>query len=645
MGLNNFTGRSDDDDSNQSGPPGGLPPGTVGHMPPPQGGRDDDLIDELLINYNDKFASAEPTLFRDELIERSLAVLIGKAKPNALLVGPAGVGKTKIVEDIARRIVAGDTLIPDQLKDHTIYELPISNLIAGSSLVGALEEKVKTVVEFASDRKNKAILFMDEIHQVVGGAGGGKDSTYSKIAQIFKPAMARGDIQVIGATTTQEARSLDSDPAFRRRFSRLVVDEITPEQTVEVLGSVRAGFIAHYKHQVTVSDDVLASVVRVADENSHAGSHRPDNAITLLDRAMADRVLEQKRLIVAAIADDDDDTAQILQAVPHLPLTENRVYDVARRMLTGTTTQHTVAVAELETAMKTTLCGQDSVLDELVDRVARESLEIYPRSTPMAWMFAGASGVGKTEAAKILADKVTGQEPIVLNMTEYHHASAISRIIGAPPGYVGSDSNAELPFDSLESNPRRVILLDEFEKADRAVQRLFLQALDEGKLSTSQGREIDFSKAIIIATTNAAREQLDGRTTGFQVDDAPQTVSRKSLNTALAQHFDAELLGRFSLVVGFNPITEATYREILASVYRAQRARIVDTKPRLASALPTDLPDDVATELTEDTFVLSQGARPAARAVRTWIEDQLLTSPAMPVTAPAASVAMSPQVS
>lgn len=614
MGLNNFT--TPGNNTNASGP--GQPGLPAGMFPGPGQGADD-VVDDLLVNYNQRFATADPTLFRDKVIELTIAALIGKTKPNALLVGPAGVGKTKIVEDIARRIAVGDTLIPAQLKDYTIYELPISNLIAGSAIVGMIEEKVKAVVDFVSDPKNKAILFMDEIHQAVGGAGGGRDSTYSKIAQILKPPMARGDMRVIGATTTQEARALDDDPAFRRRFSRLVVDELSPSQTVTVLHTVRTSLMAHYKQQITISDDVLECVVRVADENAHAGAHRPDTAITLLDRAMAERVIEQQSLITKALNQGDTVGAQALQAITQYPLTSGRVTDVARRMLTGTTVRKSVDVHDLAANLTDVIKGQDNVLDQLVEIIRREELGLFPRTTPIAWMFAGASGVGKTQTAKILAQQVTGQDPIVLNMTEYHHESSISRIIGAPPGYVGSTSNAELPFDSLESNPYRVILLDEFEKADRAVQRLFLQALDEGRLATSQGKTIDFSRSILIATTNAARESLEGSHIGFGAES--RTISTRSLTVALKSFFDAELLGRFSLVVGFNPINETTFGQIIETDYAAQRERIVTANPRLAQILPDRIPVDDVAGLVEQNFVASLGARPAGRAVRTWIED------------------------
>ncbi|MFJ5740068.1 AAA family ATPase [Streptomyces microflavus] len=622
MGLSNFTPGGSDDDKG-SGGGGSFPPQLPSAGLTSSGGSADD-VKELLVDYNEKFKNADPTMFRDTLIGQVLSVVISKTKPNALLVGSAGVGKTKIVEDIARRIALGDALIPDQLRDYTIYELPITNIIAGTGIVGSLEEKVKAIVEFASDPKNKVILFMDEIHQITGGSGSHGDAAGRKISQILKPALARGDMSVIGATTSTESRAFDEDPAFARRFTRLIVDELSMKQTLDVMATVRPGLLAHYRYQIGVSDDVLASVVQIAEANSRAGQHRPDNAITLLDRAMADRVLEQKKLIVQAENAGDTTLAQTLRSIPQVPLTNTRVLDVAKRLMTGNAQRQDLDVAALSATLTSCLLGQDEVLAKLTDRLAREELDLFPTKTPIVWLFAGASGVGKTEAAKIIAEKTTGTEPIILNMTEYHSAWSTSKIIGAPPGYVGSDSNQELPFDTLESNPHRVILLDEFEKADKAVQRLFLSAFDEGYIRNAHGKMLDFSKALVICTTNAARDSLDGKMIGF--GNNPKTVSNQSLNKALEQFFDAELLGRLSLVVGFNPIDRATYRQIMAADYERQRERIAVAKPRLAQVLPAAMPDDELRAIEETTFVDSQGARPARKAVRTWIEDSLLAA-------------------
>ncbi|MFK0244557.1 AAA family ATPase [Amycolatopsis azurea] len=616
MALSNFTSGGSDDRH----PNGGAPPGLPTAGPPPTDA-DDDIVDDLLVNYNQKFAQAEPTLFRDTLIEQVLSVLISKNKPNVLLTGSAGVGKTRAVEDIARRIALGDTLIPDQLKTHTIYELPIAHILAGSGLVGSLEAKIKAVVEFAADPKNKAILFIDEIHQISGGTSSHSDPVGRKISQILKPALARGDISVIGATTSTEARALDEDPAFARRFTPLIVDELSVEQTKAVLATVRPGLVAHYHHQIAVTDDVLADTVAIAEANSRAGQHRPDTAITLLDRAMADRVLEQKKLLVQAQNDGDTALVQVLQAAGQVHLTKARVLDVARRLMTGNAQRPDFDAVTLRATLLDRLRGQDDVLAQLTDHLAREELGLFPTMTPMTWLLAGASGVGKSETAKVIAQQWTGSEPIILNMTEYHSSWSTSGIIGSPPGYLGSDSNQELPFDTLESNPHRVILLDEFEKADKAVQRLFLSAFDEGYIRNAHGKVLDFSKALIICTTNAARESLAANPIGFSPGRSP--APPKSLTRALTGFFDAELLGRFSLIVGFNPIDEEAYRLIMAAEYVRQRERIMTAKPRLASALPAIMPEDELHALAKSSYVDSQGARPAGRAVRTWIEDRL----------------------
>lgn len=626
MGLNNFTLDSEDDKNS-----GTLPPGIPPMAAPASGGsQSGDAVTELLIDYNQKFKNADKTMFRDALIEQVLSVLISKNKPNVLLKGSAGVGKTRIVEDIARRIAIGDTLIPDVLKNYTVYELSITSLVAGSGIVGQLEEKVQAVIDFASDPANKAVLFIDEIHQITGGSSSHTDSMLRKVSQVLKPALARGDMRVIGATTSAESRAFDDDPAFARRFTPLIVDEVTPEQTLAVLGTVRPGMLAHYRHQITVSDEVLAETVKIAETHSRAGQHRPDSAITLLDRAMADRVLEQNRLIVAAEAAGDTTLVTALRSIPQVPLTPTRVLDVAKRLMTGNARRPDFDVQALRTSLLGRLHGQDDVLDKLVDRLAREELDLFPSATPITWMFAGASGVGKTETAKIIAEQMTGMTPIILNMTEFHTPSDTAKIVGAPPGYLGSDSNQELPFDVLESNPHRVILLDEFEKADKAVQRLFLSAFDEGYIRNSHGKLIDFSKALIICTTNAAREALSRKSMGFGPATTPVSHKNltKELTRELTQFFDAELLGRFSLVVGFNAIGEEAYREILVADYTRQRERILEAKPRLAPVLPASMPEDEVRTIAETTYVDSQGARPAGKAVRAWIEDRLLAAPA-----------------
>lgn len=625
MGLSNFTTDDDDDDQNSSGPGG---PGSGGPPPPSMAGAlQSNDVEDMLINYNKRFKSADPARFRDAVIAQTTSVLISKNKPNPLLVGPAGVGKTRIVEDIARRIATDDPLVPDQLKGWTIYELPLSNLVAGAGMVGQLEQRLTELVDFVSDKKKKAILFIDEIHQIASG-GGSKDPVYDKVAQILKPALARGDFRLIGATTTNEAKRLDEDPALARRFSRLIVDELTREQTYQVLLGARASLLGHYNHKVSVSDDVLHEAVIIADENSKTSQHRPDNALTLLDRTMADAVVHHNEQIARAQKAGDQTTLQALQSIPTIKIRGSKLMTVAKKLMTGVAEKHDFSVEEVISAFSK-IRGQDEVLDDVVDIISRDQLTVFPRTKPLASMFAGPSGVGKTETAKIIAEAVTGQKPIILSMAEYSEPHTVASIIGSPPGYVGSVSAggaAEKPFDPLESNPHRVIVLDEFEKAHDKVKQIFLGAFDEGVLKTAEGTDVDFSKAIVIATTNAARDATSKPMTGFTPASAQnQRISQQDLVRMLKDHFAPELLGRFTQIVAFNKLERDTYGEILHAAYQRERARILTEAPKQGRRIP-DLDDDALRCAVAESYLPEQGARPAEAKARRLIEDALLSA-------------------
>jgi len=632
MGLTDFT-NSNDDDTNAGGGGGGGP--TIPGLPsfPGMTGVTGDLDDikEMLIDYNERFKNATPALFRDALVAQTISVLIGKSKPNPLLLGPAGVGKTRIAEEIARLIANQSALVPSQLSKSTVFELPLSNLVAGAGVVGQLEQRLAQLVDFASDKANDAILFIDEIHLLQDS----RDPVYKKVAQILKPALARGDMRVIGATTMNEAKSFDDDPAFQRRFSRLVVDELTREQTVEVLLAARASYVAHYKNKVTISDDVLTKLAVIADENSRASSHRPDNALTLLDRAMADSVVAQNTAIAQATAVNNSVAVQALQGLGTIKLSEAKLRSVAVRLMTGLATKEpfdeTRVLAELDR-----IKGQADIVDDLIDALRRDDLGAFPRTRPLAWMFAGPSGVGKTEVAKIIAKELTNQPPIMLNMGEYHAEHDASRLIGAGPGYVGSDSDKELPFDTLESNPYRVILLDEIEKAHKVIHRLFLTALDEGWMRMANGKVVDFSKTIIIATTNAAREAMGKNPTGFSISAQPHRLSRQDLTKELQREFDAEFLGRFSKLIAFSSLPKETYKEILVASYTRERARIAESDPVTAALIPEPIDPDVLDQTVTETYLVDQGARPAEQAARRLIEDAVIAAryPTAAVAAP-----------
>lgn len=597
---------------NGTGLPGSN--GTHGLGKNPFGDPDDDIDPkEYLINYNAKYLKSNPIMFRDTIIQQVLSCLIGKFKPNVIITGAAGVGKTKIVEDIARRIAIKDSLIPSQLLDYTIWELPLTNIVAGSGIVGDIEAKTKAILNFASDPNNKAILFIDEIHMLMS-----ENQTYDKIAQIMKPALARGDIKVIGATTLQESQSLLNDPAFSRRFSRLIVDELSQDQTIDILKQISVSLFTHYNNRIAINDKIINETVKIADQYRTIGAHRPDNAITLLDRAMADAYVKRQVLETNAKAANDQATLNILAASPTISLSHGQLKNTALSLITGNNKKSSTDTNQLRNNMQL-IKGQDDVIDFLIDTIDRDNLNLYPRVKPLTLLFAGDSGVGKSEVVKILANSITGIAPIILNMTEYNNPASINRIIGSPVGYVGSDSKTELPFDMLESNPYQVILLDEFEKSDKAVQRLFMSAFDEGYIKTAKGKIVDFSKSIIIATTNAGHTNKSD-SIGFALDKQNDNIATIS---DLSAFFDVELLNRFTRVLNFHPITESLFDEILIDTYH-RNAISIKADHSAYQFLPDDLPDDDKIKLHKDNFAKEFGARPIKRAVQKYIEDIIL---------------------
>ncbi len=559
------------------------------------GGMEDDREEVIsrLINYNEKFRDSIPVLHRDSVIEQSIAVLIAMIKANALLVGPAGGGKTAVVEELARRIA--NHLIPE-LEGFTIYELPLSSLLAGSGLLGQLENKICGVIDFCSDPEQKAILFIDEIHQLVCD----KDSSYSKIAQQLKPALSRGGFKMIGATTLQESQRFMEDPAFNRRFTRIIVDELSREQTLDILRSLKEPLLTHYHKDVDISDDILNDIARIADNYHKPGSHRPDSAITLFDRALASIVIKSR-----------DSSSCVLD--------KEHVIDTARRIASGNSTGNDFNEEDLTTALSP-VRGQEHIIREIKKLLHFRQSDLFNDSRPVTIMFVGSSGVGKSHTARLLSKYLTGSSPICLNMTEFNSSSSINRIIGSAVGYAGSDSSAEFPFDILESNPYQVILLDEFEKADKSVQRLFMSVFDEGVMKNAKGKEIDFSKSVIIATTNAEHNSV-AREIGFNVRNINDGKTKEQEIADLSKWFDIELLNRFSRILTFNILNENDFTEIVSDIYSNEKRRIEAEHP--SYHLEDRIPDSVMDDLVHRHFSMHLGARHASQAVQEYIILQL----------------------
>lgn len=592
---------------------------------------DDETMGGMLINYNEmakdgKFSEA---LFRDLQILQVVSVLSSKKKPNALLIGEAGVGKTQIVEEITRRLVNKDPIVTTMLGSKTrIYELSLNNIVSGASFVGQLEQKVKEVIEFAKDPSNNVILFIDEIHQIAGS--GESNQTYSKIAQQLKPALGRGALRVIGATTTSEATSFMADPAFSRRWSEVQAPELSPEQTAQIVLNVRDDFQKH--HNVILHDSMIDDLVAIGDEFKAYGSHRPDSSITLLDKAMADARIRRVQLLEDAKTNPA--LKHVIAAIPRPVLTIDQIQQSALSLLTGDEKMYEQNTAELEDTLDKKIIGQDKAKDAVVDAVKRLGLRLVKRERPVSFLFAGPSGTGKTEIAKQIAEAIYGSTDrlIYINMSEYSHPSTLNRLVGSPAGYIGSDSKRELPFDTLQNNPYQVVLLDEFEKAHPDVQQFFMQALDEGIVKSNRNKDIDFRRSIVIATTNAGAIDMGKPGVGFNFSVEPKQHSNNDIIKMLSANFAPELLNRFEKLIPFAPITKEQYVQILGVKYnkivaeaQANRKDLIFNPLEIDAA--TALVSDKLQALAEQSFTPASNGRPAERTIREFIEKTLLDDP------------------
>ncbi|WP_078598666.1 AAA family ATPase [Evansella clarkii] len=590
-------------------------------------GQDDGEID-LLVNYNElaKKGHFSEALFRDAQIMQVLSVLASKKKPNAILTGDSGVGKTQIVEEIARRLVNDDPIVNSMLKGITLYELPLGKIVSGSSFVGQLEEKIYQVIDFAQNPKNKAIIFIDEIHQIMGSES---NPTYNKLAQILKPALGRGHLRVIGATTTQEAVTFLSDPAFSRRWSDVQVPELSPEQTAEIVLNIRDAFQKH--HNVILPDNVIEHAVAIGDEFKQYGSHRPDSTITLIDKAMADARI--KRVKLKEEAKVNPHLQHIIAAQPRPIVGVKQLKQSALSLLTGDEKMFEQNADLLENALDDRIIGQETAKTAVIDAVKRLGLRLTKRKRPVSFLFAGPSGTGKTEIAKQITEAVFGSKErmVYINMSEFSNPASMTRIIGSSAGYVGSDSKQELPFDTLENNPYQVVLLDEFEKAHTEVQRFFMQALDEGVVKTNRNKEIDFSRTIIIATTNAGVIDMSKRSLGFVQEEAPKR-SNEDIIRILQSSFDTELLNRFEKLIAFTPIQKEDYTKILAVKYNQLIEEAQANRKDLLFApshidIDQAVSNDKLCELAEQSYTPASNGRPAERTIREYIENTILDNP------------------
>ena len=599
----------------------------------------------------------DPVIGRRVEMERVMQVLSRRTKNNPVLIGEPGVGKTAVVEGLAQAIVHGD--VPETIKDKQIYSLDMGSLVAGSRYRGDFEERLKKVLKEIRTRGD-IILFIDEIHTLVG-AGAAEGSIDA--AQMLKPMLARGELQTIGATTNDEYRKyIEKDAALERRFQPVKVEEPSVDETVEILKGLRDRYEAH--HRVIITDDAIRAAAELADRYI-SDRFLPDKAIDLVDEAGArlrirrmtappelreldEKIAEVRRNKEAAIDDQDFEKAASLRDEESKLAEQRKAKEEAWKggesdeiaevgdqeiaevlaMSTGIpvvrlTQAETAKLLKMEDELHKRVIGQDEAVKALAQSIRRTRSGLKDPNRPGgSFIFAGPTGVGKTELAKALAEFLFGDEDalIQLDMSEFSEKHTASRLFGAPPGYVGYDEGGQLT-EKVRRKPFSVVLFDEVEKAHPDIFNSLLQILEEGRLTDSQGRKVDFKNTVIIMTTNLGTRDINkGVLTGFQTaDNSTHDYGRMKSKVAeeLKQHFRPEFLNRVDDTIVFPPLT------------KPEIARIVDlmiaklAKRMEAQDMRLQLTDEARELLADVGFDPVLGARPLRRAIQREIEDAL----------------------
>jgi ATP-dependent Clp protease ATP-binding subunit ClpC len=616
----------------------------------------------------------DPVIGRAKEIETLVEVLARRKKNNPVLIGEPGVGKTAIVEGLAQRMVSGD--VPETLRDKRLVELNVNSLVAGSKYRGEFEERVKEVMDEIAAHKDGLVLFIDEVHTIVGaGQGGGEGGL--DIANVFKPPMARGELNLIGATTLSEYQKyIEKDAALERRFQPVLVDEPTVEQTIRILRGLRDRLEAH--HKVTILDEAFVAAAQLSDRYV-TGRFLPDKAVDLVDQAAArvhlsstsrpaeileleSELAQLKREQDYAASRKQFDRAKLLGGQFGMRQAELENATEAWKLHIGSSTAEVGAtqIAEivakltgipvseltevekdkllkLEARLHRRVIGQEEAIGAVSDAVRRSRAGLQARHQPIAvFLFLGPTGVGKTELAKALAEVVFGDEDAIVrvDMSEYMERHAVARLIGAPPGYVGYDEGGQLT-ERVRRRPHSVILLDEIEKAHPDVYNVLLQVFDDGRLTDGKGRVVDFSNTLIIATSNLASDIIMGQRRsrlGFVTTDQPGTVSgkkgdgskdgdqggvREGVMTVLRSHFRPEFLNRIDEIIIF----ESLNPEQIRTIVRLQ----LDQVAHVAQSQDVELifDDSIVDELARQGYQPEYGARELRRRIRQIIDNAL----------------------
>ena len=601
-----------------------------------------------------RMGNLDPVIGREKEIERVLQILSRRMKNNPCMVGEPGVGKTAVAEGIAYLIAAGD--VPDTVRDKRLLSLDLSSMVAGSKYRGEFEERIKKVIAEVKNAGN-VILFVDELHTIIGagGAEGAIDAS-----NILKPSLSRGEIQMIGATTRAEYRKyIEKDAALERRFQPVYVEEPTNEETVEILKGLRSAYEEH--HHVEISDQALEAAVSLSVRYI-SDRFLPDKAIDLMDEACSRKRLgfgkKAKKTLpleleIQAFSDDIenlleagdiDEAAELLKKQRKLEtkldkMKQNKnaksvvvdAEDIADVVSVWTkipvnklTEQESKRLERLEEEPHKRVVGQNEAVDAVAKAIKRSRVGLKDPKRPVgSFLFLGPTGVGKTELSKALAEAVFGSEDALIrvDMSEYMEKHSVSKLIGSPPGYVGFEEGGQLS-EKVRSNPYSVILFDEIEKAHSDVFNILLQVLDDGHITDSQGRKVDFKNTIIIMTSNTGAQRIiDPKKLGFVTAsnaDTEHEDMKKNVMDEVKQNFKPEFLNRIDDIIVFRALTEDDVRNI-------SNLLLKELKQRVASQMEIQLKfgDAVKKLIFEKGYDKKYGARPLKRAIQTNIEDVL----------------------
>jgi ATP-dependent Clp protease ATP-binding subunit ClpC len=595
----------------------------------------------------------DPVIGRANEIETTIEVLARRKKNNPVLIGEPGVGKTAIVEGLAQRIVAGEA--PEALRNKRVVELSINAMVAGSKYRGEFEERAQQLLQEVSDQKDNLVLFIDELHTIVGaGSTGGEGGL--DIANVFKPALARGELNLIGATTLNEyQKHVEKDAALERRFQPVYVNEPTIAQTIMILRGLRDTFEAH--HKVTITDEAIIAAAELS-ERYITGRFLPDKAIDLIDQAAARvkisatarppevqeleaEVRQLKRELDSARARKQEDRIKELQGqceqknraleeanerwrrTVGTGAAEVRVEHIAQIVskLTGVpvselTVEERERLTKLEEQLHRRVVGQDEAVKAVADAVRLARAGLREGGGPIAnFLFMGPTGVGKTELAKALAETVFGSEDsmVRLDMSEYMERHTVARLIGAPPGYVGYEEGGQLT-ERVRRRPFSVVLLDEIEKAHSDVHNVLLQVFDDGRLTDGKGRVVDFTNTIIIATSNIGADIIQAR---LRAEESDPVLLREELTDALRARFRPEFINRLDEVIIFHALT----REQIRQIVELQLQRVCRTAR--GEGVELEIDDSFIDHLADAGYRPEFGARELRRLIRATLETEL----------------------